>query len=290
MIDKFLTDLLYRGRYFMLLILLNISCMPEPLEVKGIPEVKPEIVVATQMLPDQSLLVWLTRTFGALEASEYSEPEELLKRIAVNDATVTIKGPDGTDTLRLIENGVYQGLKIPFEDGQRYVLHVRSEQLGSVYASSTVQAAVRFETIEAEFFYDIDEEAPVIVKYAFQDPAEPNWYMLNVQKIGEEEIFRNRLNPKAFTLLLEDHEFNGQRYESLFDFTPPEYAEGDTIAISLSNISEPYYRFMEQRFDKRLDFLEFLSEPVNYPSNIEGGRGFFNLYVPDVRTFVFKQD
>src|SRR5688500_11436031 len=72
------------------------SCLPEPLDVKGIPVVKPQIVVSTQIIPNQSLVVLLTKTFGALDASNDSDPEELLKQIAIDDAVVTIAGPQGT--------------------------------------------------------------------------------------------------------------------------------------------------------------------------------------------------
>ena len=71
------------------------GCLPEPLDVKGLPVVKPQIVVSTQIIPDQSVIVLLTKTFGALDASDDSDPEALLDQIAVNDATVTITGPQG---------------------------------------------------------------------------------------------------------------------------------------------------------------------------------------------------
>ena len=31
-----------------------------------------------------------------------------------------------------------------------------------------------------------------------------------------------------------------------------------------------------------------ISETVNYPSNVKGGKGFFNLYMPDVKLFVLE--
>src|SRR3990170_7404578 len=78
------------------LIIIMWGCLPEPLDVQGIPVVKPQIVVSTQIIPDQSVVVLLTKTFGALDASDDSDLEELLKQIAVDDASVTITGPEGT--------------------------------------------------------------------------------------------------------------------------------------------------------------------------------------------------
>lgn len=278
-------------RVLLLLLVLQAGCRPEPLEVTGIPEADPEIVVATQMLSEQSMVVWLSRTFGALEAKEGLEAEGLLKQIAVNDALVTITGPAGTDTLIFEGNGVYRGLGISLEAGRSYDLMVDSETMGVVYASSIVLPQVAFETLEPELFYGNEEKTAFVLKYSFpDDPEEQNFYMLNIQNIKEEELYLNRINPEALTILLEDTEFNGETYAAMVDFPAGAYEEGDTLAVSLANISKAYFHFMEERTGKRIGLLEFLSEPVNYPSNVIGGKGFFNLYVPDVRVFVVQGD
>ncbi len=88
-----------------MLTVLVYGCIPDPLEVSGIPVVPKQIVVTTQMVPDRSLIVLLTRTFGALEASEDSDPQEVLDQIAVTDAVVTLEGPTGTSTLQALGNG-----------------------------------------------------------------------------------------------------------------------------------------------------------------------------------------
>jgi hypothetical protein len=112
--------------------------------------------------------------------------------------------------------------------------------------------------------------------------------MLNVQEVEQEDVIQNVLNPRAFTRLIDDTEFDGGQYAETFRVFPRDYEPGDTIAVSLSNISQDYYDFMEKRIDNRFSFIEYLSEPVNYPSNVVGGKGYFNLYVPDIRIFVFE--
>ena len=111
--------------------------------------------------------------------------------------------------------------------------------------------------------------------------------MINVQEVEQEDLVDNLLNPRAFTVLMDDAGFNGQTYSERFRVFPRDYQPGDTIAVSLSNIHEDYYEFMKLRIDNRFSIVEFVSEPVNYPSNVIGGKGYFNLYVPDVRFFVF---
>ncbi|MGC1243960.1 MAG: DUF4249 domain-containing protein [Chryseosolibacter sp.] len=264
------------------------SCFPDPLEVQTIPEAKVEMVVSTLMIPDQTLMVLLTRTFGALDASDDSDPQELLDFIAVNDAVVTVEGPESRDTLVFTGNGVYTGGSIAFKAGETYRLFVRSEEYGELYAATEVKPRVEFTKAEAGLYYNGYNDTLAQITYAFKDPPEKNWYMVNVQEVEQEDFIENLLNPRAFTILINDEGFNDQTFGERFRVFPRDYGPGDTIALSLSNISEEYYRFMKLRIDNRFSFVEFISEPLNYPSNVVGGKGYFNLYVPDVEIFVFE--
>lgn len=266
---------------------LFVSCLPDPLEVETVPKAKVEMVVSSQMIPDQTLMILLTRTFGALEASDDSSPQELLDFIAVNDALVTLEGPHGRDTLEFMENGVYTATGIPFEAGGTYRLHVTSDEYGTVHATTEVMQKVGFTKADADLYYNGFNDTLAQITYAFKDPGEKNWYMINVQEVEQEDFIENLLNPRAFTVLLDDEGFNDLTFGEQFRVFPRDYQPGDTIALSLSNISEEYYAFMKLRIDNRFSFVEFISEPVNYPSNVVGGKGYFNLYIPDVRIFVF---
>ena len=266
-----------------------IGCIPEPLEVDDVPKVKPQIVVSTQILPTQSLVVLLTKTVGALDASDDSEPEELLDQIAVTDAIVTVTGPEGTYLLEALDNGVYGGAQIPFAVNETYRLTIHSESLGSVTAETTVKPLVTFEEIEATLYMNGFNDTLAQITYSLIDPAEKNYYMINVQEVERVDLLENSLNPRAFTRLVDDEDFTDPNFSEQFRVFPRDYAPGDTIAVSLSNISAEYYQFMKLRQENRFSLVEFLGEPVNYPTNIEGGKGFFNLYVPDVRFFILEQ-
>lgn len=277
----------WKGGISLLLILLT-RCIPEPLDVDVIPVVQPQIVVSTQIVPDQSLLVLLTRTFGALDASEDSDPEELLDQIAVNDAVVTITGPDGTHTLRSLGHGGYGGLFIPFVEGETYTLDINSASLGKVNSTTTVKSKVSFASIEASLHVNDFEDTLAEVKHNFKDKVGKNFYMITTQQVKRSELAEQLLNPNAYIRLLKDTNFDGVGYGETFRVVRREFSPGDSILVSLSNISEEYYRFMELRQDNRFNFIEYLSEPINYPSNISGGKGFFNLYVPDIRLLVLE--
>ena len=267
---------------------LLISCLPEPLAIDGLPVVKPQIVVSTQIIPDRSLVVLLTKTFGALEGSDDSDPEELLRQIAVDDAVVVIKGPSRTDTLLNIGYGFYGDVIIPFEAGEEYNLYISSESLGEVTAKTTVKEQIQFDDIEAGLYFNGFGDTLAEVSHKIIDPPGKNWYMLNVQEVERVDIVENLLNPNSFMRLHDDVDFEGDELKETFHVFPRDYNPGDTIAVSLSNISSDYYDFLKLRVDNRFSLVQYLSEPVNYPSNIIGGKGFFNLYIPDVKFFVLE--
>lgn len=268
--------------FFGIMVLLS-ACFPDPLPIDGIPQLDSKIVVSTQIDGDQTVLLLLTKSVGALDASDDSDLEALLNEIAINDAVVIISTNEFSDTLDFIDSGLYISATIPLETGVEYSLEVKSPTMGTVTSSTFLNPRVSFEYVEARLYNDgYDTLAEVI--YGFNDPAEKNFYMFNVQRLTQEYEAEDLLNPEVFTQLIDDETFetssysDSQQVSASRDFMP-----GDTIAIFLSNISEEYYDFMQLRLDSRFSFAEYLAEPANYPSNINGGLGFFNLYIPDVR-------
>src|SRR5690606_28916904 len=111
------------------------SCIPQPLEVRDLPAPKQEIVVSTQVIPDTTLIVLLTRTIGALDASDNTDFEDLLDKIAVNDAVVMLEGPLRTDTLDFVGSGIYVAPGVVFRAGEHYTLTIKSEAMGTAYAT-----------------------------------------------------------------------------------------------------------------------------------------------------------
>ena len=266
------------------------NCIPDPLEVKNIPEIKPQIVVSSQIIPDESLVVFLSKTIGALEVSDNDDPQQVFNYIAVNDAVVTIEGPNGTNTLVPLGLGFYGGIDIQFIEGESYHLYVESESLGKVEATTTAISQVLFDSVEVERYFNDFDDTLAQVTYTIQDPVEKNHYMINVQRVSLDDppIYERVLNPGAYTRLVNDDDFEGNRIGETFRAVWDDYQEGDTVLVSLANINRDYYDYLQLRLDNRFGLVEFVSEPINYPTNVIGGRGFFNLYIPDMRFFVME--
>ena len=265
---------------------LVVSCLPEPIPLTGLEQVQPQIVVWTQIVPDEGLVVFLTKTFSALDFNEDSDLEEVLAAIAVTDATVVLTGPEQVDTLFALGVGAYGGVPIPFRKGDDYHLEVTSATLGKVTAQTRVLPQVSFDSIHVDLYFNGYGDSLAQVTHRFTDPVGKNWYMLNVLRVRD--LQHNLINQSIYTHLLTDTAFEGRIFGETFRAYPRDYVYGDTVEVVLSNISEEYYKFQDMRGDQRYNFIEYLSEPVNYPSNVAGGKGFFNLYIPDIRFFVLE--
>ena len=260
------------------------SCIPEPLPVKGIPTLEPKIVVSSQFIPDEGLVVFVSRSLGALDAGENSEPEELIQQLAITDATVVFINGSERDTLISLGNGFYGGIDLNTEDNVVYELIVSNPEFGEVNAFTKQLSFINFDDIEADIIFN-EFDSLARITYTMNDPVEENFYMINVQRYSSTQELTSLLNPRIFTKLFDDTKFNGQTYSETFNVLFQEFLPGDSIAVSLTNISEPYYQYLKLRNDSRFGFSEFASEPINFPTNVKGGLGWFNLHTPDIRLF-----
>jgi hypothetical protein len=263
------------------------SCIPDPLDVDGLQSVKPQIVVSTQIIPDESLVVLLTRSFGALDAHEDSDAETILRQIAVNDAVVIIQSENSSDTLSFLGNGAYGGTQISFTPGVEYTLLAESESLGKITATTDVKPKISFSNVSTSMMIDEFSDTITYVSYDFADPPGKNWYLLNIIKVNRAEIIENVLDPREYTRLISNNTADEEQYFDTIQLSN-RFSPGDTIAVYLSNVNEDYFDFMELRRDSRFSLVEYISEPVNYPTNVQGGKGFFNLYLPDIELKVLE--
>lgn len=276
----------FAGCGMCLLTFVFLSCMPEPLEVDDLTFPETKIVVSSMILPDNSVALLLTRSIGALEANKESDPRELIADIAINDADVTITVNGSEYTLKLLQDGVYQGIGIPLVEGTECHLKVASKKYGRVTASTIVQAPIYFDTVQAEAYINEYNDYWAQVSYTIKDPPSPNYYLLNVQEAKRKDLVENILKPDAYTRPVDDKAFNAQEFSERFKAMNKKFYPGDSIEVSLSNVSVDYFNYVTLRLENKLELVEVFSEPIYYPTNVRGGRGFFTLHLTDLRVIV----
>jgi hypothetical protein len=269
------------------LLILASSCIPDPLAVDGIAQLKPKIVVSTQIVPGGALVVLVTKSIGALDAGRGSDPQALISQIALDSAKVWLTHEGRIDSLPDLGNGLYGNVNLNLQANRDYTLNIRTKELGEVSAVAQLKSQVPFQTIDVKLYTSIYDSA-ALVNYSLQDPIGPNWYMINVQKYSQKNDINTYLNPRVFTRLVRDSINEGKIVKEEFRVLFRKFSKGDTVAVFLSNISEEYYGFLKLRNDRRYNASAFASEPLNFNSNIKNGLGYFNMHLPDVRIFVLE--
>ena len=150
---------------------------------------------------------------------------------------------------------------------------------------------VDFKTIKPKVNVS-DDDTTIIIDYSFEDkPEERNWYMINFYKRGRNSegldvntIFSNGQNNLVHTEIISDATFGGV-YVGKNEFDGLQISPNDTIAVSLSNIDEEYFKFLDLRKRGGNLFSEIKREPISYPTNVTNGYGFFNTHSPDIEFF-----
>ncbi|NQZ78213.1 MAG: DUF4249 family protein, partial [Ekhidna sp.] len=258
------------------------ACEPEPLPVSGVPIPEKTVVIGSQNLTDEFMVISVTESFDALSGGPRTSYDELIQSLLIDGLDITVQ-TDG-DLYDLEPSplpGIYLGSDVPEVPGSDYTLSFQNpfnQQL--VEATATLQEFVGFDSVNISI--DANEfDTLVSVGLKFADPVGPNWYMVNVQLINED--FDLNINP--FTELVTDEGMDGDTidYEFLVFFR--DYAEGDTVLVSMANISKDYYDFLDLRTTRR-PFSGSLGEPINYPTNVQNGLGYFHMHIPDVRIFL----
>ncbi len=266
----------------MMIIVVMTSCIPDPIEVRNVVEEKPKIVVSSEIL-GSTVTILLTKSIGPLDANANTSWVSLLTDIVVSDATVRIQSGSGQFYTLNYHDGAYSTSSMPLIVGQTYTLNVGSTKYGLVTATTILQPQVKFTNISAEMNVN-GRDSLALVNYSFADKRGSNWYMVSGQHLTGNDPGAKVLNPRVTYRMYDDVAFEGGIKKDTFKILFDEVAPGDTVNIRLSSITKEYYDYMKLRQDTRFGIEAALGEPVNYPTNVVGGLGFFNLYMPDSRT------
>ncbi|MEO5642427.1 MAG: DUF4249 family protein [Bacteroidia bacterium] len=278
---------------FLAALIFLISCQPKPIDI-DVPPAEERLVIASQILPNSIMVVGLTRSFSPLDPAGHDDTlqNDFLDRILVADAIVTVTHPSGTDTLYMITPGIYASINVLLVDYGIYTIHAKDPATGlEVTATTELLPRVFFDSIQPYKQVVLGDTVP-FVHYELSDyGAASDYYVVcYYRKSQDTSAFdlnsyfsqgTNQLN--AFDLITDqDFDVHGKltRNNQLNDVS-----NTDTIAVTVSHITKGYYEFLSAYKRSSSLFNQLSGEPINYPTNVEGGYGYFNTHFPEVRIF-----
>jgi hypothetical protein len=275
------------------------SCVfrPDPLDVE-IDAPPPQLVVSSYALPPQILGVAISRTFsGLFSEDDVTQDSSLIQDVFVDDALVTIKYAGRTDTLFQLGPSFFGSLNVEQIPNERYTLYVKDNKTGqSITAETVFLETIPLNSAAAVPIISNDKtDTTFTFKYDFTDRlGKENYYLATYTRLnkGTGSLFDSlpgkifNFQNSYFNIFTDQNKGDGK----VVDFQPfiPNLNNGDTIAVSLSNIPKPYYEYLAAYKRSGNLFSSFLAEPITLPSNIVGGYGYFAMLKPDVKTVILR--
>lgn len=278
------------------IITLLVSCRPEPIPIK-LPSSEGQIVVASQIIPNTTMVLALSRSFSALVPTDTGAGNDLLSQILVTRGLVTVSYNGQTDTLIPVAPGFYGTFTTPLMDNVVYSLNVFDSTTGkTVTAETRVEPRVLIDSVwVTREFKGEDTIRHLYVK--FTDKPGEQYYMMNIYRNADfiaqaisnpVNIFRTG-NANLTTFPISDKLFGGPDHTEKTDISGW-FSKGDTLTVTLSSISRDYYTYLIQKQRAARNGLgAFFGEPVNYTSNVRNGLGFFTAHWPDFEQRILKE-
>jgi hypothetical protein len=274
--------------------LFGISCIPKELDIQ-VKSAPVRLAVSSSIIPNRVMIVSLTRTFSGLEnrQNEDTLAPHFMDKILVKNAIVTVKYSNKTDTLHKISDGVYASFNTLLTNYNYYELYAKDLETGLEITSSThMLPYYQFDTIGV-YKKITNVDTSCFVSYELSDNLNTeNYYVVNyIRKLNKQnnvldfnQIFTNGSNSFENDFdLLNDASFTKGKFkiDKKLNTVRPE----DSVAVTVANISSSYYEFLSV-LKRSGSFINTITgEPLNYPSNVRNGHGYFNAYYPQIVFF-----
>lgn len=277
-------------KYILPIVIFALACTPEDLFIDVEPA-EEKMVVSSQFIPDNLLVVTVTRSFSALLTNNSSDLANTdIERLIVGDGYVEATTNEGSVELTQIadNSGVYVGDIGVVSAGDLVELFVYDSLTGDTITSSTnAMPQVRLEEVSVSKEINNNDTTSTYT-YSFIDEPGDNWYILHTYGINNlPSIVDDSL---IFSLADEDLLIASELISDIAlepglvtrEIELPFFDSPDTVAFMLTNISEGYFRFLDARQRTGGIIASATGEPVNHPTNIENGYGYFNIHIPHV--------
>lgn len=279
--------------YSLLFLILATSCTKTKPLIITLPESEQKLAISSVVIPGNIMAVSVSYSFSALKNAKDSLGNNvfdstLYQQFLVSHALVTISYNGRTDTLSKITPGIYASTSVLQIVNANYTLNVydSATQL-RVFATSMMLQKVNFDSLYFEKERTATDTTLKIHFSVADNMAEENYYMVSYYNTAASPVYNSVFsnpNKDKFVLveLYSDKvvEANGKIKVDKNFFLPD---ENDTLIIELANISKGYYEFLSAYKKSDQLIYQLLGEPVNLPTNINIGYGYFSTFNPSFK-------
>ncbi|MFY0673031.1 MAG: DUF4249 family protein [Bacteroidia bacterium] len=266
------------------------SCLPEALPT-DVEQAESKLVISSQIIPNNIMVITVSRSFSALEGNQNQDD---IDQYLVKNAIVVMTYNGTTDTFLSREDapGLYFSTFRLEKENEQFNLSVFDPKTNeTVTSTSTMLPRINLETVQIEAKPTQSLLDTVYnLTASFTDASINNWYVLNIinpNEVGNESVFSLDGQTTTYSILVSDKLYNTNRIEIQEEIVG--YNMPDTALVMFSNISEDYFRYLDARRRGGSILASLTGEPVNHPSNVVGGYGYFNTHNPSLIQVIVKK-
>lgn len=283
------------------LIIFSLGCTVQDLPISVDPA-EPQIAVSSLVGPSETFFVTMSRSFSALSAEDTDDlTQDFIDRLLIDSALVVLEYEGITDTLEAIGDipGLFGTQLQTFTDFQVLNLTAFDSTSGEqVSAQSVLLPAVEMDSISITKNDTLFEDL-INFYYRVPDREEENFYVIQAYQLTDGDttevdssdsgsLFFSDQNFLIYEQLLTDRGAEDGFIEKneIIEFT----STTDSALVVITNISEGYYNFLEARQRSGGFISSLANEPVNHPTNIENGVGYFSAHQPRAVLVLVRED
>lgn len=279
--------------------LLFASCKPQPIDIK-VPQKQETITVSSVALNDHAVVVAAGYSVNSLVNLEDSldsveQRRNLPRALLIDSAIVTIaEAGQAPQNLIKIAPGMYGSNNMNFKEGTHYTLSVADHKKNIIVTSETVfMSKPDIGEIYPEKIINGNDTVVKLHVRLINVNATDNYFISYTS--AREMVSKIRFTadnmadipafkPKDFELIKAGNAVNGViEHEFMLSVLPD-----DTLVLTIGKIDNGYCKFLDAY--KRTGHIinQLTGEPINLPTNINNGFGYFSLYRQEKRLFDLK--
>jgi hypothetical protein len=269
-----------------LISIVMVSCRPKPIDI-DIPQSKKAVTISSIAYDQHSAYISASYSISSMLAhgdTSMNFVDKMPADMLIDSALVLLTNENSTDTLYKIKPGVFGSRNLDLKYGQKYtlVLHDYKER-------TTVNAITTFlpKPVIKDISIQLSENATdtlTSIRVSIADATSESKYFVSYSTTrqlregskGEVKDLSaaHSFEPKRLQLFSGADADNGVLTKS---FTCKAH-KSDTLIVHVGNIDNAHYKYLEVY--KKTGYLinQLSGEPINLPTNINTGFGYFSLH------------
>lgn len=271
------------------------SCKPRPLNI-DIKQVPPVLTLSSATPDDHTILVSAGYSINSMiKLNEAGNGSVMIpKEMLLEDGVLTVSRAGGpVDTLYPLSDGLYGNMRIPLEHKATYTIQVYTSgkcigtatttylarpevmygtpQLNKVKGDTTATVPVTIRNVQAGDYYFVSYNTTANARK--QSPGTK----MDVSTLAS-------FSPKQLALI-QGSEANGGIVKR--NITMP-VKPGDTLMVQTATVDKAYFDYLTAYKRRGALINQLTGEPINMPSNVVKGFGFFSLFDADRKVFYLE--